>query len=298
MPFKHILLLILVAAIWGFNFVPIKLGLRDVPPLTFSAMRFLLAAFPAIFFVKKPALPLRKLAAFGLCMFAGQFAFLFSAMNAGLSAGLSSLMLQMQAFFTIGFAALFLRERPSLYQILGTVVAAGGIVVVGCHIGSDVTTVGLCLVLLAAMSWASANVLTKSFGKVDMFGVVVWGSLFACPPLMLLAYFIEGPNAISHSIAAMHPVAWAALAYIVYITTFVGFTLWNRMLVRYSASVVAPFALLVPAFAMLSATLILDESYPLWKLAATLLIVTGLCFNQFGARLRKRFFKTKDVMMS
>ena len=294
MPLNHALLLLLVTVIWGVNFVAVKFGLHDVPPLTFSALRFFAAAFPAIFFVKRPDLPIIKLMLFGIFMFAGQFTFLFSAIHMGLSVGLASLVLQIQAFFTIGLAVVFLGEKPNLFQILGAIVAMMGIGVVALHVGGDVTMPSLMLSILAAASWGAGNIIIKTFGKTNMFGVVVWGSFFAFFPLSILAYVVEGPETVLHSLLDVSSLALWSLAYIVYLSTYVGYTLWNRMLAHYSAAIVAPFTLLVPAFGMLSATLVLGEPYPGWKFGATIFILSGLCLNQFGKKLQS-FFKKKQL---
>lgn len=285
MKLSHSALLILVAAIWGTNFVAIRLGLNQVPPITFSAMRFFFVIFPAIFFVKKPDLPLRKIAAYGAVMFAAQFAFSFCALQEGMSAGLASLVLQVQAFFTIALAAFFLKEKPLLYQILGACLAGCGIMVVASHVGGEVTLFGLLLSGLAALSWGGGNILSKTFGKIDMFGLVIWGGLFAFPLLTLLAFGIEGSDAVIHGIQNVNLTTFLALTFIVYLSTFVAFTLWGRMLAQYPTAMVAPFSLLVPVFGMLSSALILHEAYPLWKFVATLLIIAGLGINQFGGKL-------------
>lgn len=281
---SHVLLLLLTTMVWGFNFVAIRVGLDHVPPLTFTALRFIGAVVPAIFFVKKPDLPWHKLIAYGLVMFAAQFAFLFSAMNAGLSAGLAALIIQVQAFFTIAIAAFLLREKPLPFQVIGAGVAFCGLAVVGLHVGGDVTVLGLLFAVLAAFSWSCGNILTKTFGKVNVFGVVVWGSLFASLPLLILAGLIEGPDVMVRSIAGMRGPAFLALGYNIYASTFIGYTLWNRMLSHYPAAMVVPFTLLVPAFAMISAALMLGESYAVWKFEATILILCGLALNQFGSR--------------
>ncbi|HEU0117573.1 MAG TPA: EamA family transporter [Alphaproteobacteria bacterium] len=291
---SHIVLLICIAALWGFNFVAIRVGLDHVPPITFSAMRFIAVFFPAVLFVKKPNLPWSKIAAYGVVMFVGQFSFLFTAMHVGLSTGLASLLLQMQAFFTIGFAVLFLKEKAAFYQFLGALIAATGLILVGTHAGGEVTGAGILLVLCGAASWGGGNVLTKTFGKVDMFGVIIWSSVFAFPLLLGLAFLMEGKDAVIGGFTNMGASTLAALAYIAYVSTLVGFTTWSRMLGHYPAAMVAPFTLLVPAFGMLGAAWFLGEAYPLWKFEATLLIITGLCVNQFGGRFvnfirRKKF---------
>lgn len=288
MLIRHIALLVLITALWGLNYVAIKLVLNDIPPVTFSALRFFAVTFPAILFVPRPQLQVRQLMVFGLLIFAGQFVFLFSAMQAGLSAGLASLIMQLQTFFTLGLAVLILRERLVWFQWLGALAAFGGLFVIGYHTGGDVTLAGLMLVIIAALSAAGGNIFTKTLGKVDMLGVIVWSSAIAWPPLLLLACYVEGHDAIMRSISNVNQTTLWSAAYIVYLSTLVGFTVWGKMLARYPASVIAPFSLLVPVFGMLSASLLLDESYPLWKLSATLLVLAGLCLNLFGAKLQKR----------
>lgn len=288
MLFKHIALLVLVSAIWGVNYVAIAIALKDIPPVTFAALRFFAVAFPAIMFVPRPQVTIRQLAIFGLLIFAGQFVFLFCAMQAGLSAGLASLLMQLQTFFTIGLAVLILQEQLTFLQLLGALAAFCGLVVIGFNTGGGVTSAGLMLVMVAALSAAGGNIFTKTLGKADMLGVIVWASLFAWPPLLLLACYTEGTQTIGHSLTNITQPALLAGAFIVYLSTFFGFTMWGKMLARYPASIIAPFSLLVPVFGMLSAALLLDESYPLWKLVATILVLAGLCLNLLGAKLQKR----------
>ncbi|MDP9196202.1 MAG: EamA family transporter [Pseudomonadota bacterium] len=283
MPLKHILILVLVAAAWGLNYVAIKAGLESIPPMMFSALRFFAVLFPAILLIRKPAVPLWKLALYGMVMFVCQQGLLFSAMHVGLSAGLASLLFQVQVFFTIGLAAVFLKDRPRLVQIAGALVAAGGVAVVGFHTGGEVTLAGLGLLILAALSGSAGNVLARTLGAgVDMFGVVVWASLFAFPPLALLSLAVEGRTVIMQSFAAMDMTAWLSVAYVAYLTTFMGYALWIRMLAQHSAAAVMPFALLTPVFGLLGATILLGEAWPAWKLCATLLIIGGLCLNQLN----------------
>ncbi len=282
---SHIALMVFLAAIWGFNFVPIRIVLDHLPPVSFTALRFLVTVVPAIFLVKRPNLPLWHLMGYGWLAFAGQFLFIFTAIHLGLSAGLASLVIQIQVFFTIGFAALFLKERPKLFQILGALAALGGIAVVVGHTDGSANLLALAIAMLAAASWSGGNIVTKSFGRADMFAVVIWGNFFALLPLAVLAMLIDGPSTFIHSVTQIKPMTALSLAYIVYASTFVGYTLWNKMLACYPAAMVAPFILLVPAFGMLSSSLVLGEAYPLWKFFATLLIIGGLGLNQFGGKI-------------
>ena len=113
MPPRHIALAVLVAVIWGANFVVIDLGLGDLPPTLFVALRFVVVLVPAIWLVPRPQVPWRDVVAVGLFMSLGQFALLYTALAVGMPAGLASLVLQAQVGLTVVIAALALRERPS-----------------------------------------------------------------------------------------------------------------------------------------------------------------------------------------
>lgn len=293
---RHIALAILVVAIWGFNFVVIKVGLKELPPILLCALRFFLAAFPAVFFIKRPVTPFRKIIAFGLVMFALQFALLFSGMYAGTTAGLASLMLQVHVFFTVVLAVIFLGEQPSAWQIVGAITSFFGIGLVATNLGGEISSLGLALIIAAAASWGVGNLISKKLGKVDMLALVVWGSLVAWPPLLLLSFFLEQS---SWSLEAVSHLSWltiGAVGYIVYPVTLLGFAAWSWLLSHYPAATVAPFTLLVPVFGFAGSTLILGEPLYPWKVAAATLIILGLCINLMGARIAMRLDRHNSAM--
>lgn len=286
MKIFHLLLLTLLAAIWGFNFVPIRVGLDHVPPLTFATMRYLFTILPAVFFVKKPQeVSYRRLALFGAVLFTGQFGFVFAGIHAGLAAGLASLIMQTQAFFTIGLAAFVLREKPLLFQMIGALVAGTGIALVAMHVGGEVTPLGLGLVLFAAFSWGCGNLIAKTFDKTHMLGAIVWGNLFAFIFMLPIAIFVDGVNGVVQGYSNLNVPTIMSLLYISYLSTIVGYSIWCFMLAHYPAAAVVPFTFMVPIFAMLSTSIFLGESLSPWKFEAAGLILTGLVLNQFGANL-------------
>lgn len=293
MPFSHVLLALCVIAIWGINFVVIQIGLRELPPIFLTFLRFFFAAFPAVFFIKRPQIPFKMLFAYAMLMFTLDFAFLFSGMYAGVSSGIASLTLQTQVFFTAILAMIFLKEKLTLWQILGALVSFSGIGLVAINTGGDVNTFGLLLVEFAALSWAGGNLVSKKIGKVDMFSLVVWGSLVAWPPLLLLSFILEHGK---WSIESILNVSWltiGSVAYLVYPVTLFGFAIWSWLLSRHAASTVAPFTLLVPIFGFSSSALILGEGMQGWKIGAGFLIVFGLVINLYGGRLFALFFNTQ-----
>jgi O-acetylserine/cysteine efflux transporter len=275
MPIRHIALAVLVTAIWGFNFVVIRLGLGSVPPLLLAALRFVVAALPVIF-LARPNVPLARMIAIGMTLFVGQFAFLFPAMKLGMPPGLASVTLQSQAFLTILFAALALGERPKPRQLAGAGVAALGLLTIATTVGGDFTTIGLGLTIASAASWALGNVLMRGAGKPDMLAMMVWLSLVPPLPLFALSLVFEGWSAITAGVTGMGLVGAGSVLYLALLATLVGFGLWGFLLKNHPASTVAPFSLLVPLFGTLSSWLVFGETFSPLRVAGMGLILLGL----------------------
>ena len=286
----HILLTLAVVVVWGVNFIVMKAGLEVLPPLLFTLLRFLFAAVPLVFFVRRPAVPLRLITAYGLSQFAIQFALLFGGMKLGMPAGLSSLVIQLQAFFTIGLAALMLGERPRMAQLIGAAIALAGMGLVAIHIESRTTLIGLAMVIAGGVSWAFGNIYTKRIAmfaqasgtRVEALQIVAWGSLVAVPPIALVSLMVEGPESIRNALAAIDWRIAAAVLFNAYATTIFGFGAWSVLMRRYPTATVAPFTLLVPIVGMASAAIFLGETMHWWALVAGALVLAGLAINQFA----------------
>jgi len=282
---KDLLLALLVIVVWGLNFVVIKVGLEGMPPMLMGALRFMLAAFSAILLVRRPQVPLRWLLAYGMTISVGQFAFLFYAMHVGMPAGLASLVLQSQAFFTLFFAALFLGERLRGSNLFGLLVAACGLALIGLQSGQAMTLAGFVLTIAAASMWALGNVVTRKLGKVNLLGLVVWGSLIPPLPFLALSLWLEGPALIGASLRGIGLQSLAVLAYLAFGATLLGYGLWSRLLSRYPASQVAPFSLLVPVVGISSSALLLGERLGSLQVVGAILVMAGLLLNVWGGRL-------------
>ena len=279
-----------IVSVWGTNFVVIRLALDALPPLFLATLRFGLVLFPACLFLPRPRsvgtiqsdikyVPWANLATYGLCIGMLQFGSLFIAMNGHISPGLASLVLQMQVFFTIGLSMLRTGERLKTHQILACALALTGMGVIAVHNGHGTTLAGLSLCLLSAFGWALGNQASREAGKVNMLAYVVWAALFSMPSLLLLSLLIEGPTAIMAGIARATAVTWASVLYQSAANTMFGYACWAWLLSRYPASTVSPLSLLVPVFGFATSALVLAEPLPLWKIAATLLIMAGLAVN-------------------
>ncbi|UZF91189.1 EamA family transporter [Bosea sp. NBC_00550] len=276
---RDALLTLAVMVVWGTNFVVIHVGVEHFPPLLFACLRFVFALLPAVFFLKRPAVPWSKLAAYGILIGAGQFGLLFIAIKGFIAPGLASLVVQAQSFFTILLAAAITRERVQPFQIVGLLLAASGIAVILWHADGTTTPLGVILVLGAALCWASGNTVARSTPQVDMLAYVVWTSLFAVPPLFALSWLFEGWPAIRDGLTGAPLAAWAAAIWQAVGNVMFGYAVWGWLLSRYAAATVAPTSLLVPVFGMGAAALWLGEPLPGWKFLAAGLVLSGLCIN-------------------
>lgn len=286
MPIRHILLALLVVAIWGFNFTVIKLSVEALPPLLAAALRFFCAALPLVFFIKPPKADWRLVAGFGLSFGFLLYAFLNLSIAWGMSAGLSSLVLQVQAFFTMGLAFLILGERPSRFQIIGALIAFGGIAVIATERLGATALLPLGMNLLAALSWGLANVLTKKAGRVDALAFTVWGALAAPIPLLGLSLLVEGPDTVLSALAGFSWSDAGLIAFLAYPATLLGGAIWSWLLGRHPATTVAPFTLLVPISGLLSGYVVLHETITTVEIAGGLLVIAGLGVTLWPGRHR------------
>jgi O-acetylserine/cysteine efflux transporter len=285
---RHFLLALAVVAVWGSNFVVIKNALGHLPPLLFAALRFSLAFLPAAFFLPRPAVPLRNLAAYGLLIGLVQFGALYWAVNGHIAPGLASLVVQTQVFFTIALSMRLTGERVRAFQWVALSLAVTGIAVIGAHTDADTTWLGLGLVLLAALGWSLGNMVGKQAGPVNMLAYVVWSSVFAVPPLLVLSYLTEGWPAMQAGVLDADVFTWIAVAWQSWGNTLFGYAAWGWLLARNPASTITPMALLVPVFGMGASALLLAEPLPAWKLIAAGLVMGGLALNVLWPHWKSR----------
>lgn len=279
MSLSHVSLAILVAFIWGVNFVIISFALESLPPILLSAVRFWLTALPWVFFIKPPPFN-RAFFIYALGIFTLQFGLLFSAMQLGASAGLSSLILQVQVFFTMVFAYLFLNERISRFQLLGVLISSLGLLLIIANLGGDMPLIAFILLILAAATWGSGNIAAKKLSATSVMTLLTWGSLLAAVVLTVMSLLLEYDAWHWQTLTEISTKSTFALLYIVYISTFVGYGLWGYLLQKNGAGEVAQFTLLVPVFGMTASVILLDEVMIWWKIVAAVLIISGLLLSK------------------
>jgi O-acetylserine/cysteine efflux transporter len=284
MSLRDSLLAVLVAVIWGFNFVVIAWGMADVPPLLFAAIRFAVVLVPAAFVVRRPAVPLRVVVGVGVFMSLGQFGLLYSSMAAGMPAGLAALVLQAQVMFTVVIAGLALAERPTTNQVVGVALGAAGLVLVGLGRGGHVPLSALLLCLAAALSWGVGNVIARTAGPAGGLSLTVWSAAVVPVPLLLLSLLLDGPAAVGTALAGLGWEAVVSTLYTAGLSTVLAYSIFNTLLGRHPAARVVPFVLMVPPVAMLSAWLLLDEVPNAAELVGGAVVLLGVLVAQRRAR--------------
>ena len=297
MSFKDVLLALCVVVAWGINFVVIKMGLHGMPPFLLAGLRFTLVAFPAIFFIKPPKVPLRWLIASGMTISFGQFAFLFLAISLGMPAGLASLVLQAQAFFTILMGALILGDKLRWNHIAGILIATLGMFMLATsgmkgQSTGGITLTAMMLTLAAALSWGMGNITNKIIlqnHRISVMSLVIWSALVPIAPFFLCSFLFEGTDTIIHSLINIDQTTILSLIYLAFIATIIGYALWGSLLNRYETWRVAPLTLLVPVVGILSAALILHEHLSFQEVIGALVIIAGLLVNVFGGVLLSRY---------
>lgn len=316
----HIALAILVTFIWGVNFTFIAWGLESFPPLMLTAMRFFFTAIPLVLFLKPPKFN-RSLFIYAIGTFVMQYAFVFTAMHLGASAGLTALVLQLQIFITVLLAYLMLGEAVSRIQIIGMLVGVLGLSVIALNLGGDMPLIGFICILIAAIGWSFGNIASKQVSKqvsrqaatktmqqkagvsnvqpntvgnkasaVTALALVVWGGLIACVILIVASLVFESDAWQLATFTQASLKSWLSLGFIVYISTLIGFGLWAHLLAQNTASKVMPFALLVPIFGMATSVLLTGEQVTWWKMLAMVLILSGLVLANVKVGFIKKIF--------
>lgn len=274
-----------VATVWGLNFVVSSVMLRELPPFLFTALRFLLVAFPAIFFVKRPTSGWRNVVAVGVFIGLFQFGLMFWAMHLGVNAGLASLLIQLVTIFTLLLAVFVLKETPSRVQVIGVALGLAGLAVIA--LGRDASTPiwPILMVLAAALGWAAGNIVMRRSGEKSGMSLSIWSALVPPIPMLIASLLVDGPHKIGIALGVLD---WRyALGYFFssIIATLVGFGIWANLLSRNSASTVAPWSLVTPPVGMLGGWIFLGQRPTMIEWLGAAVILTGVLFAG-GGRVR------------
>lgn len=286
---RDLIAAVLLVAVWGTNFVALKWSLVEIPPFMLTALRYVFTAFPAIFFIRKPDVSWGFMALYALFVGVLQFSFAYTGLKLGMPAGLSSIVIQVQAFFTVIMAVWLLGERPGWLQVVGALIAFGGIGVIALERIEPTALIPLLCMLAGAFFWSISNIITKKAGRIDMLGLVVWSALFVPLPMVVLSLLFEGGFGVfPQMLDALTLRGGLSVMFTAYLSTLFGYGVWAVLLSKYPATTVAPFTLLVPIFGFGSAFLFLGEGVTLIEVIGSGLVFVGLLVNVFGPGLVRR----------
>ena len=273
---RHTFLALLVVVIWGLNFLAIDIGLADVPPLVFLALRFILVAIPAIFFIKPPKIGWRNVLLIGAFLSLGQFTLLYLSLSLGMPPGLASLLLQTQVVLSVIVSAILLRERPTKRQLTGIVVGMAGLAVVVVGHSYAAPWLPVVILLLAALSWAIGNVLSRRAKVASGLSLVVWSGLVVPIPSLALAMVVDSPGVVVDSLAHLSVAAILSTVYTAVAASLIGYGIWNTLLSKYPTSAVVPFTLLVPVVGIIAAWIVVNEQPSLTEMLGGAVMLAGL----------------------
>ena len=297
MPLIDWLLALLTILIWGLNFLVSKAGISELPPLFFGFCRFVFVFFPAIFFIPKPKTSWSRLLVYGLTINFFQFGFMLSALGFGLAAGVTSLLLQVQVFFTILISALYFHEKVPKHSVFAFVVAACGIalIITMANTNTALPIAGLICIILAALSWATGNITIKIMRDVNMVSLVVWGGLVSVPAFGLASFFLEGPELITQSLQHLTWRGTLAFLYGSVMSTLVGYVIWGRLLSTRPVSLIAPLTLLVPIIGLVSNAWVFNEALTFWQWIGVAIVMLALVINTLWPKFVQTLFAQKNA---
>jgi len=283
----HIAASLLIAATWGLNFTVIRFGLDEFTPLAFAGWRFVLGALPVLV-LPRPAISWKALVGTGVFLFAGQFVFLFFAMQAGLPPGLTSVLVQLQGPLTLVVAALVLRERATAGQWAGLGIAMLGVVLIAHSVEGRASLIAVALALLSALSWAVGNLFLRETRNAPVLSVTAWASLIPPLPLLAAGLIQDGWTATLAPIVAPTVRGWFVLFYTVAPVMWLGYLAWGTLLRTYPAGKVGPVSLLVPCCALVFSSLLTGEAVEGWRLVGIAVVLGGVALGIFTSGRRAK----------
>ncbi len=286
MNLKSISFALIVVLIWGVNFSVIKFGLEELPPILFSSLRFFIVAIPAVFFIPFPKTSVWNVLGVGVFLGVLKFSFLFIAMKEDASAGISSLLLQAQVIFTIILSMIIFKEKITIAQSIGMLIALIGFGFFFFTVDTNITLLGIVLILCASIFWSVSNVIMKQIKDVNLLHFMVWVSLIPPLPLFILSYFYESHEPLTLLLNSSVK-TWASVAYTGYISTLVAFAIWGWLLKNYNSAIVTPFALVIPVVGIISSNILLNEQLNHIETLGAILILFGLFISVLGNRIYK-----------
>ena len=273
---KHVVMAFFIVVLWGLNFVALKIAVLSLPPIFLAGLRFLLISIPWIFFVEKPKVSKRQFITLPITLGVLQYSLLYYGMSTGLSAGLSAVILQTQSFFTVIMSTILIKEKPRLNEILGLFIGALGVMILLINNNGDFKIEAVLIILAAAISWGIANIQLKNLGNVNMVSFLIWISPFAAIVLFIISFILEYDLVLNIDFSNVEIKVFLSIFYTAYLSTVIGFTMWQYLLNKYKSVQITPYGLLVPVTGSIFGYIILSEVLEIYQIIAGIVIIIGL----------------------
>jgi len=274
---------VMVAVIWGLAFVASRIALDEFSPELMTALRFSIAAVPCLF-VRKPKVAWSLLVAISFTLFLGQFLAQAFAIAHGVPVGLTSVIVQCQALFTIGLAALLFGERPTRIQTVGIGIATIGLLMICGTVGYDFSVAAFAVLMILPVSFAVGNILLLQARGAPMFDLFAWLCLAAAVPLFALTLVSDGPQPTWHALTHMSLTGLLCMLGLGGISTSIAYWLWGRLLRDYPAAQAVPFALLVPFVGSAASSIVFGEKFGPLRLAGMITVIGGIAIMVLSKR--------------
>jgi O-acetylserine/cysteine efflux transporter len=274
---------VMVAVIWGLAFVASRIALNELSPELMTALRFTIAALPCLV-VPRPKVSWPTLIAISFTLFLGQFLAQAYGIAHGVPVGLTSVIVQSQALFTVGFAAFLFGERPTRMQTLGIAIAAGGLLMICGTVGYDFSVSAFLVLMFSPICFAAGNLLLRRAQGVPMFDLAAWLCLVAAMPLLALTLASDGAQPTWHALSHLSFAATLCMLGIGLVSTCIAYWLWGRLLRDYTAAQVVPFALLVPFVGSAASSIVFGETFGPLRLAGMLTVIVGIAVMVLSKR--------------
>ena len=276
MSTKHVVMAFIIVILWGLNFVTLKIAVLSLPPIFLAGLRFFLISFPWIFFVKKPKVSNKQFFSLPITLGVLQYSLLYYGMSTGLSVGLSSVILQTQSFFTVIMSAFLIKEKPSLNEIIGLIIGMLGVIILLTYNDGDFKLEAIFIILAAAMSWGVANIQLKNLGNINMVSFLIWISPLAAILLFIISFILEYDSLLKIDFSNIEIKVILSIFYTAYISTVIGFTMWQYLLNKYKSIQITPYGLLVPVTGSFFGYIILNEVLEIYQIISGIIIIIGL----------------------
>ena len=273
---KHVVMAFFIVVLWGLNFVALKIAVLSLPPIFLAGLRFLLISIPWIFFVEKPKVSKRQFITLPITLGVLQYSLLYYGMSTGLSAGLSAVILQTQSFFTVIMSTILIKEKPRLNEISGLLIGALGVMILLINNNGDFKIEAVLIILAAAISWGIANIQLKNLGNVNMVSFLIWISPFAAIVLFIISFILEYDLVLNIDFSNVEIKVFLSIFYTAYLSTVIGFTMWQYLLNKYKSIQITPYGLLVPVTGSIFGYIILSEVLEIYQIIAGIVIIIGL----------------------